>query len=93
MFGSIIRTPVKACRAGLLRRSFSEPASRNINPYHRTEVSSTVRNKNAILAVTLLGFVGGIYYVAISKMRQGGDELNAVIELEESDRNITKKSE
>ena len=74
-----------------LRRGYTEPASRNINPYHRAEVSSAVRTRNALLAVSLLGFVGGIYYVAISKMRQGADELDDVIELEEGDKTITKK--
>jgi hypothetical protein len=54
-------------------------------------VSSAVRTRNALLAVSLLGFVGGIYYVAISKMRQGADELDDVIELEEGDKTITKK--
>jgi len=37
------------------------------------------KRNNALLAVCLLTFVGGVYYTAINKMRPGNDELERVI--------------
>ena len=44
-------------------------------------VPAATKQRNVAVALGLLGFVGGIYYTAISKMKQG-DDLSAIIELE-----------
>ena len=44
-------------------------------------VPAATKQKNFVVALGLLGFVGGIYYTAISKMKQN-DDLAAVIEQE-----------
>ena len=46
------------------------------------EMTPALHRRNFITAVALMGFVGGIYYTAISKMRQT-DELSKVIERED----------
>lgn len=44
-------------------------------------VPAATKQRNVAVALGLLGFVGGIYYTAISKMKQG-DDLTAVLEQE-----------
>jgi len=46
-------------------------------------VPAATKQKNAALALALLGAVGGIYYTAINKMKQT-DELDSVIAREET---------
>ena len=43
------------------------------------EVTPQIRQKNAFTAVALCSCVAGIYYVAISKMREETDDLSAII--------------
>ena len=43
------------------------------------EVTPKIRQKNALTAVVICSCVAGIYYVAISKMREETDELSAII--------------
>jgi len=42
--------------------------------------SNKVMKKNAVVAFVLLGFTGGVYYTAISKMRPEQDELGRIID-------------
>ena len=44
--------------------------SDGFNPNAGREVPMATKQKNAGLALALLGFVGGVYYTAISKMQQ-----------------------
>jgi hypothetical protein len=54
------------------------------------EMTPALHRRNFVTAVALLGFVGGVYYTAISKMRQT-DELSKVIEREELKEGAAKK--
>lgn len=45
------------------------------------EVTPETKRKNALVALSLIGFVVGIYYTAISKMKQG-DDLDTIIDQE-----------
>ena len=42
--------------------------------------SPKTMQKNALVAFVLLGFTGGVYYTAISKMRPEQDELGRIID-------------
>ena len=46
------------------------------------EATPQMKQRNAITALALVTFVGGVYYTAISKMRQT-DELSKVIDRED----------
>jgi len=62
----------------------SSKAARSAHPFLK-EVTAETRLKNFATAVTLFGFVGFVYYTAISKMKGGGggqDELDQVIDQE-----------
>jgi len=56
----------------------------------KLEVKPEVRQRNAITALLLLGFVGGVYYTAISKMKEK-DDLSDAIESEMKQQQQTSK--
>ena len=63
-------------------RRLAAPAARRLSTQAK-EVPASTKQKNAALALALLGAVGAIYFTAINKMKQT-DELETIINQEET---------
>ena len=64
-------------------RRLAAPAARRLLSTQAKEVPASTKQKNAALALALLGAVGAIYFTAINKMKQT-DELETIINQEET---------
>lgn len=75
-YRSCLRVAQAPLRHSTRSLAFSATGPAKVAP----QQSSQTATKNAIMALALLGFSGGVYYTAINKMRPDDDDLGRVIQ-------------